>query len=234
MAESATETTTQQSDATLHNATDRALSRDDERPVSDDGPDLVARANTSARSRIRRQPGRSQPTVAEEVLQRGHVAHVAYALDGQPYVLPFTYHYEDGTIYLHGAHSSRTLATLRNQTPVCVEITLLDGLVASRDAKSHSANYRSVVVFGTAVRVSDEDQKRAIFERMTLRYFPDRVAGRDYLHARSGELRATELLAVAVDELGAKTRTGPPHGAHDGPEDGLGTRYVVVLPERSV
>jgi nitroimidazol reductase NimA-like FMN-containing flavoprotein (pyridoxamine 5'-phosphate oxidase superfamily) len=185
----------------------------------------------SARTRIRRHPERSVPERAEEILRAGRVAHVAYAVDGQPFVLPFTYFYADGAVYLHGAPASRTVKVLRAGTPVCVEVTLLDGLVASRDAKSHSMNYRSAVVFGRAEAVTDLEEKRALFERMTATYFPGRAAGADYYPARTGDLRAVELLAVRVDDLSAKARSGPPLGAHDrDAEAGTTTAYVVELP----
>lgn len=185
-----------------------------------------------ARARIRRHAERARDAqAAEAILRAGRVAHVAFSDgSGQPYVLPFTYAYEDGCLYLHGARASRTVRLLRAGTPVCVEVTLLDGLVASRAAKSHSMNYRSVVVFGTADAVADEAVKRAIFERMTARYFPDRRAGRDYTPARAGELRAVELLAVRVEELSAKARSGPPLGPHDAEDEAVGSRFVVLLP----
>ena len=169
--------------------------------------------------------------MAEEILLRGRVAHVAFAVDGQPYVLPMTYHYEDGTLYVHGAPASRTARALRAGTPVCVEVTLLDGLVASRDAASHSLNYRSAIVFGVAEPVKDLETKRGVMERMTLRYFPGRTAGQDYLPARDADLRSVELLAIAIEEQSAKARFGGPKGLHDADEDGSGTRYVVTLPE---
>jgi nitroimidazol reductase NimA-like FMN-containing flavoprotein (pyridoxamine 5'-phosphate oxidase superfamily) len=184
----------------------------------------------TTRSRIRRHPERSVPEMAEEILLRGRVAHVAFALDGQPYIIPTTYHYEDATVYIHGAPASRMVKALRAGTPVCVEVTLLDGLVASRDAKSHSANYRSAIVFGVATPVTDLATKRALLERMTLRYFPGRTAGQDYLSARDGDLRAVELLAIAIDEQSAKARFGGPKGAHDVDEEGPFTRYVLPLP----
>ncbi|MGZ3675448.1 MAG: pyridoxamine 5'-phosphate oxidase family protein [Ktedonobacterales bacterium] len=184
----------------------------------------------TARSRIRRHPERSVPEMAEEILLRGRVAHVAFAIDGQPYIIPTTYHYEDATVYIHGAPASRMVKTLRAGTPVCVEVTLLDGLVASRDAKSHSANYRSAIVFGVAMPITDLATKRALLERMTLRYFPGRTAGQDYLPARDGDLRAVELLAIAIDEQSAKARFGGPKGAHDVDEEGPFTRYVLPLP----
>ena len=187
-------------------------------------------AGASTRTRIRRHPERSAPELAEELLRAGRVAHVAFVAAGQPYVLPFTYHYDAGKLYIHGAPASRTLRTLRPGTPVCAEVTLLDGLVASRDAKSHSVNYRSVVIFGEAVEVTDLDEKRLAFEAMTRRYFPGRAAGREYATARDGDLRAVTLLAIAIEELSAKTRTGPALGPRDDDEAATGTSFVVLLP----
>jgi hypothetical protein len=86
-------------------------------------------------------------------------------------------------------------------------------------------------VFGCAETVRDLAQKRALFERMTASYFPERSAGRDYYPARAGDLRAVELLAVRIEEQSAKTRTGGPRGAHDAEEDaGMVTGFVVELP----
>jgi nitroimidazol reductase NimA-like FMN-containing flavoprotein (pyridoxamine 5'-phosphate oxidase superfamily) len=187
-------------------------------------------AQPHSRTRIQRHPERAVPEHAEEILRAGRVAHVAFAVDGQPFVLPLLYHYEDGRLYLHGAPASRTIATLRAGAPVCVEVTLLDGLVASRMAKYHSANYRSVVVFGRAERVDDIQTKRAILERMTGRYFRGRTAGVDYKPARLGDLRGVDLLSVAVEELSAKSRTGPPAGPTDAAPEAPGSRFVVLLP----
>jgi hypothetical protein len=157
------------------------------------------------------------------------VAHVAYALDGQPYAIPFTYDYADGAIYLHGAPASRTLKALRGGMDVAIEITLLDGLIASRDAESHSMNYRAVVVYSRAERVTSMAEKRAIMERMTLRYFPGRTVGKDYVGATEKQLRALEVLRAPVVELGAKMRSGGPRGPRDADSAEFGTAYVVEL-----
>jgi nitroimidazol reductase NimA-like FMN-containing flavoprotein (pyridoxamine 5'-phosphate oxidase superfamily) len=186
-------------------------------------------AESTVRSRILRHPERSRRELAEDILARGRVAHVAFTHDGQPVVLPFTYHYEDGCLYMHGAPASRAMRILELGVPLCVEVTLLDGLVASRNAKSHSVNYRSVVIFGRAGPVRDETTKRVVFERMTARYFPGRRAGVEYLPARNADLRAVTLLAVAIEELSAKARSGPPLGKHDDIDAAPGSSYVLVL-----
>jgi uncharacterized protein len=182
------------------------------------------------RIRVRRHPERAVPERAEDILRAGRVAHVAFVVEGQPCVVPMTYDYDDGVLYVHGAPAGRTASALRACAPVCVEVTLLDGLVASRDAKSHSLNYRSVIVYGVAEPVTDEARKRAIFQRMTARYFPGRTAGRDYLPASDNELRGVELLAIRADERSAKARTGPSRGTHDADDVSPGTCFVITLP----
>jgi nitroimidazol reductase NimA-like FMN-containing flavoprotein (pyridoxamine 5'-phosphate oxidase superfamily) len=184
--------------------------------------------NDGPRTRIRRHPERAVPEQAEEFLRAGRIAHVAYTVDGQPHILPFLYFYDDGALYLHGVPASATIRALRKGAPVCASVTILDGLVASRDAKSHSANYRSVVVFGRSEVVVDLQEKRRVFERMTERFFSEREAGRDYAHASVKDLRGVELLAVRVDEMSAKTRTGPALGKYDA-EDEYGGFSTFVL-----
>lgn len=185
---------------------------------------------TTERTRARRHPERAVPEQAEEILRTGRVAHVGFVVDGQPCVVPMTYDYEDGVLYVHGAPAGRAAGTLRAGVPVCVEVTLLDGLVASRDAKSHSLNYRSVIVYGVSEPVTSEAERRTVFERMTARYFLGRTAGRDYIPARTGDLRGVELLAIRADERSAKRRTGPPLGTHDTDDSAPGTQFVVMLP----
>ncbi|MGE5335636.1 MAG: pyridoxamine 5'-phosphate oxidase family protein [Nitrososphaerota archaeon] len=199
-------------------------------PATEKLPPLAERASTSPRSRIRRHPERSMPEVAEEVLRIGLVAHVAFVVEGQPYIVPMTYHYDDGVVYLHGAPASRLQKTLRAGARVAIEVLLADGLVASRDAKNHSMNYRSVIVYGTAEPVTDTKHKRALMEAMTERYFPGRTVGRDYDPATTGHLRAMDLMAVAIEELSAKARSGPPRGSRDALDDAPGSAFVVTLP----
>ena len=199
-------------------------------PTSSELSPLAARASISPRSHIRRHPERSTPEIAEEILRAGRVAHVAFAVDGQPYIVPMTYHYDDGVVYLHGAPASRLQKTLRTGTSVAIEVLLLDGLVASRDAKNHSMNYRSVVVYGTAEAISDTQRKRELMERMTARYFPGRTVGHDYDAATMGQLRAMDLMVVSIEELSAKARLGPAKGPRDAMEDAPGSAFLVTLP----
>ncbi len=195
----------------------------DERPPSTPPAPPLPR---TARTRIRRHAERGVPERIEEFLLAGHVAHVAYVEDGEPRVVPVLYHYEAGTIVLHGAPGSTTLGRLRGGGPVAISVTLLDGLVASRDAEDHSANYRSVVAYGHARRVTDLDEKRRLLEAMTDRYFPGRRPPDDYAPATEPQLRALEVLAVEIEEAQAKTREGGPRGPRDDDPNEPGSAFV--------
>lgn len=193
---------------------------------------MTTTAASSPRSRIRRHPERALavPDGALDVLAEGLVAHVAFAQDGQPFVLPFTFLYQDGHLYLHGAPASRTIRALGAGAPVCVEVTVLDGLIASRTAEYHSINYRSAVCFGTARIVRDREQKRRVFETLIGRYFAGRTAGVDYAAITEKEFRATELLVVEIEEMSAKARTGGPKGPLDADPSAPGSAGIVPLP----
>lgn len=185
----------------------------------------------SARTRVRRHPERSVPDEAAAILSAGLVAHVGMAVEGQPFVLPMSYHYdsERSRLYLHGARASRLLRQLAAGAEVCVTVTLEDGLVFSKSAKYHSMNYRSVVVFGRAAAVEDDAVKRRVLEEMTRRYFPGRTLGRDYAEASRGELRGTALLEVEIAEQSAKARRGGPAGPLDADDAAPGTCGVIAL-----
>ena len=187
---------------------------------------------TTWTTKIRQHPERAVPDRAQEFLASGHVAHVGFEFDGRPYVIPMLYQYSSkrpDRLYLHGGPSSRVLEALASGIPVCATVTQLDGLVYSRDAKYHSANYRSVMCFGRGRVIENEELKRAMFEDMTLRYFPGRTAGRDYLPASPAHLATTMVIEVVIEEVTAKMREGGPKGPHDDDDNALGTRGVVEL-----
>ncbi len=186
----------------------------------------------SPRARIRTHPERAAHDQAEAILAAGLVAHVGFVVDGQPFVIPMNYHYEDGKLYIHGARGGRLPREVRQGDPVCVTVTIVDGLVASRHALYHTMNYRSVVAFGQARAVGGDEAKTAIFDRMTQRYFEGRTMGVDYLPPTAQDLKITELLEIEIEELSAKVRTGPPKGPTDDDPDAPGTRGIFPVPRR--
>ncbi len=180
------------------------------------------------RTTIRRHPERALavPEEAEAILAEALVAHVGFVQDEQPYVVPMTFYYRDGCIYLHGAPGSRTIKVLASGAPICVEVTLVDGLIASKSAETHSVNYRSVLCFGRGAFVRDRERRRVILEAMIARYFPGRAAGVDYAPITTQEDKATRLVEIPIEAMSAKGRFGGPRGPFDADPEAPGNAGV--------
>jgi uncharacterized protein len=164
----------------------------------------------SPRTRLGRLPDRGSFELAliHTILDEGLVCHVSWVHEGYPVTLPSAYVRVGDQVYLHGSVKNRTFAALAAGAPACLTVTLLDGLVLARSQFHHSANYRSVVLYGSCSPVTDVEHKRAVLAALCDHLVPGRsVASRA---ADDQELKATLLLGLPVREASAKVRSGPP------------------------
>jgi uncharacterized protein len=177
----------------------------------------AARRRTAApseRVRVRRVHHKASyaPDDVKAILDEALVAHLGFAHEGQPFVIPTLHARLGDEVYVHGSSASRTLRALGGGAlPACLTVTLLDGLVFARSVFEMSANYRSVVVLGGARAVTDPDEKLS-----ALRAFSDQVMPGRWDEVRKPtkqELKATAVLALPLDEASAKISVG-------GPDDG--------------
>lgn len=181
----------------------------------------------SRRTTVKRLPdlARYDATSVAEVLDAGLVAHVGIVSDGHPVVLPMAYARVDDHLVLHGSVASRLQRALAGGAPLCVTVTVLDGLRIARSAFNMSMGYRSVVVMGTAQVLTDAtDRERA------LRAILDHLLPGHWDHVRAPspvELRQTSVLTVPLTEASVKVSSGP---RDDDPEDLLGSAWGGELP----
>ena len=179
------------------------------------------------RTTVRRLPKRGayDRETIEAILDEALICHVGFVADGQPVVIPTIHTRVGGTLYFHGSAASRMLRTLKEGVPVCATVTILDGLVLARSAFHHSMNYRSVVVFGTAREVTNAEEKTRVLDALVEHVAAGRT--RDIRRPNAGELKATLVLALPIDEASAKIRSGPPV---DDEEDYAMKVWAGVLP----
>ena len=183
----------------------------------------------SARARIRRVPARadySRETI-DAILDEALVAHLGFAVEGQPYVIPTLHARVGDVVYVHGSSASRAIRTLSGGVQACLTVTLLDGLVLARSAFHHSMNYRSVVVLGDARPVEGSEERLKALEAFTERLVPGRWD--EVRWPTRQELKGTRVLALELDEASAKVRTGPPV---DDDEDYAMDVWAGVIPLR--
>lgn len=164
----------------------------------------------SARTRVRRIHDRARydREAIDAVLDAGLVAHLGFVHEGQPFVIPTLHARIGDEVLVHGSAAARSLRTLTDGFPVCLTVTLLDGIVLARSVFEHSMNYRSVVVLGTALPVTDREEKRAALHALTERLLPGRWD--DARPPTAKELKATAVLRLPLDEASAKIRDGGP------------------------
>jgi uncharacterized protein len=182
------------------------------------------------RTQVRRLPKRGayDRDTVYAILDAGFICHVGFVTDRGPIVIPTSYGRKDDKLYVHGSAASRMLRTLSDGVPVCVTVTLVDGLVLARSAFHHSINYRSVVVFGHAMAVTEREPKMEALRVISDQIVPGRW--NDVRLPNEQELKATTVLEIPLLEASAKIRTGPPV---DDEEDYALSVWAGVLPLRT-
>lgn len=182
-------------------------------------------------NRIKRLPerGHYDRETIYRILDEALICHAGFVENGQPYVIPINFARVGDTILLHGANASRLLKHIEAGHPVCVTVTLVDGLVLARSVFHHSVNYRSVVVFGKGRPVQDEQEKLAALKAITEHLIPGRWQEARLPNRK--EMNATRVVSIKIDEASAKIRMGPPG---DEPEDYALPVWAGVLPLQEI
>ena len=182
--------------------------------------------SSTPRTTLRRHRERGMTDRADlyAVLDAGLICHLGVISGGVPMVLPTAFGRDGDTLYVHGSSANGAFGAADGQQ-VCVTVTHLDGLVCARSVFTHSVNYRSAIVFGTATMVRDEDERWQALRTITDHLIPGRWAAARQPTRK--EMAATSVLSVPLTEASVKIRTGMPK---DEPEDlGLDV-WAGVLP----
>ena len=163
----------------------------------------------SAKREIQRKPQRSVADTEEiyEILDEALVAHVGFndPDSGEPVVIPVAYGRDGDRLLIHGSTGSRMFMSLKKGIPVCITVTILDGLVSARSPFNSSMNYRSVMVFGTPKELSGAEKERGLYA-VTERLIPGLWdAGREQT---AKEFAQTMILEIPLDDVTAKKRVG--------------------------
>jgi uncharacterized protein len=176
--------------------------------LSDSERNIMTQAPTE-RTRVKRLNKRAHydDTTIHPILDAQPMCTVGYVFKGSPYVTPTLQWREGNHIYWHGSAASRMLEACE-ETQVCVNVTLFDGMVMARSAFNHSCNYRSVMAFGTAFKVTNVEEKEQNLKTFVDQLFPGRWEILRKMQAK--ELKATTILGLELNEVSAKVRNGPP------------------------
>ncbi len=172
-----------------------------------------------------REKARYDRDTVHRILDACLMAHVAFVEDGQAVVVPMICSRDAETLYLHGARKARVIKLLAQTERVCLNATLLDGLVLARSAFNSSMHYRSVTVFGKPSLVEGDQAKLDAMRCISEHLMPGRWD--ELREPLAREVKMTGVIAVSIDSASAKISAGPPN---DEPEDYDIPVWAGVLP----
>jgi uncharacterized protein len=178
-------------------------------------------------TRIRRRPERGayDRDVVNSIIDEALVCHIGVAVDGQPRVIPTAVIRIDDFIYIHGSPNNQLLTTLADGAPACITVTLVDSIVAGRSGFGMSMDYRSVVIFAKAEKITSPEDK----ERIVAAFVEDILPGHSVRPPKKKEIAATVFLRFSLSEVSAKIRD---HGVMDPEEDHTLEGWAGVIPLR--
>jgi nitroimidazol reductase NimA-like FMN-containing flavoprotein (pyridoxamine 5'-phosphate oxidase superfamily) len=183
----------------------------------------------SPRVRVRRVPrnARYDRESVYRVLDRGHLAHISFVSDGQPYCIPTLYARVGDRVLIHGSSASRMIRRLGAGAPACLTVTIVDAWVLARSAFETSANYDSVVLLGRFRPVNSDGEKLAALEAFMEAVLPGRWS--EVKPPTRQQLKGTAVLELEIAEASVKTRSRPPDDDDDSPDAALET-WTGVIP----
>lgn len=148
---------------------------------------------------------------AYAIIDQLKLAHISFAPAGQVVAIPMLCWRLGDYVYIHGSRNSRLCQQLSNGLHCCLSFAQLDAWVMAKSGFHHSANYRSLVLFGQFEPVTDETKQLAAYESFIEQLEPGRW--QQLRQPNSKELNVTTLLRMPIAEGSVKCREGGPNDA---------------------
>ena len=149
----------------------------------------------------------------KSILDAGFLCHVAFQHQGQSMMIPTAYGRKDEDIYLHGSTKNFMLNQILDGQTICISVTHLDGIVLAKSLFHTSVNYRSVILYGKAVLVEDENERiegmKVITENIIKGRWDEVTLGTE------SQLKATMVIKFSIEKASAKIRNEGPVGDDD-------------------
>lgn len=145
------------------------------------------------------------------LLRRAPVGVLATVHAGQPFLNTNLFCYDEArhAIYFHTARMGRTRANIEIAGRICLSVYEMGRLLPADTALEFSVEYASVIIFGTAARISDAQQATDALDALLHKYAPGLQPGRDYRPIVPAELVRTSVYRIAIEEWSGKRKVAP-------------------------
>ncbi len=143
----------------------------------------------------------ADPTEVEAVLREAAVGRLATCADGEPYVVPLSYVYDEGKIFFHGASQGKKMRNLEKNNKVCFEVDTSE-LIPAKDPCDYNFRYRSVIAEGVARVIQDPEEKLVALRQLIEKYAPGK-AGK-LTPERLSSFKSLAVIEIKIEEMTGK------------------------------
>ncbi|MBN2794121.1 MAG: pyridoxamine 5'-phosphate oxidase family protein [Clostridia bacterium] len=115
-----------------------------------------------------------------------------------PYAVPLNYVYDQGKIYFHSAKAGHKITGISNNPRVSFCVVDQDKIIQ----ETFTSHFRSVIVFGKAKLVQEENEKIHALRKLIEKYSPDYIQA-GHKEIESG-LNHVAIYAIEIDHMTGK------------------------------
>jgi hypothetical protein len=106
----------------------------------------------------------------EDIILRSKVCKLAMCEENRPYIVPLCFGFKNNTLYFHSAPKGKKIEILKKNPNVCFEFEIFTQIIKSAKACKWGMRYKSVIGFGKAGFITDDDLKRQAFDIIMNQY----------------------------------------------------------------
>jgi hypothetical protein len=163
-------------------------------------------AETSPYRVRRRDRAVEDETWIRGFLREAPYAVVATASEGQPFLNPllFIYDEETNSIYFHTSRAGRIFTNIARNPRVCLNICRMGELIADPEACRFDVHYDSVNVFGPAVVLAEAEAATRALRLLLAKYFPHLRYGEDFAPLPPEQVARTAVYQLRIESWTAK------------------------------
>jgi nitroimidazol reductase NimA-like FMN-containing flavoprotein (pyridoxamine 5'-phosphate oxidase superfamily) len=144
-------------------------------------------------------------------LQRSLIAHIAHTSDGQPFVTPTNFWFDEPAhrIIFHSNLAGRLRSNLEANPRVCLETSEYGRFLPSNAALEFSVQFRSVMVFGGIRILADAGEIRSVLNSLLAKYFPRLHPGVEFRPISDNEIARTSVYSLEIESWSGKENWHP-------------------------
>lgn len=157
---------------------------------------------------IRRKDRAKGDDWSKNFLKTAPFAAIATLHNGQPFINHNIFYYDEekNCIYFHTAKEGRMRFNIDDNAAVCLSAGEMGRLLPADVALEFSVEYKSVVVFGKAEIIDDEELAGSALKKLMNKYFPRHEPGKDYREIMPEEIKRTSVYKISIEYLSGKEK----------------------------